>query len=160
MNSKLKKIVFLLIGLAAFASLGTYTIYSIRGGGKSQAVLSSKYKFSKGISPAKLELSNGEIIKLNRSFWENREVLKKAVLTVVGQESDRGPKEMTPQAGLKFSLELKGKSGMSYSPENVICQRSKLVNEIARYVEEGAKILASYDGMPELSNREVEIVDM
>ncbi|NDV22248.1 hypothetical protein [Desulfovibrio sp. JC022] len=160
MNSKFKKIVFLLIGLTAFASLGTYAIYSIRGGGKHRVVLSSKYKFSKGISPAKLELSNGEIIKLNRSFWENREVLKKAVLTVAGQESDRGPKEMTPKAGLKFSLELKGKSGMTYSPENIFCQRGKLVDEIARYVGEGAKILASYASDPALQNREVEIVDM
>ncbi|WP_421903731.1 hypothetical protein [Maridesulfovibrio sp.] len=159
MNPKLKKIVFLIIGLAVFAALGSYAICSI-GGKTPRPVLSSGYKFFKGISPAKLELSNGEIIKLNRSFWENREILKKAVLTVVGQEGDQGPKEMTPQAGLKFSLELQGKGGMIYSPENMLCKRSKLVDEISRYVGEGAKILASYEGLPELKNREVEIIDM
>ncbi|WP_320173953.1 hypothetical protein [Maridesulfovibrio sp.] len=159
MNSKVKKIIFLFIGLAAFAALGTYAIYSI-GGKAPRPVLSSGYKFSKGISPAKLEFSNGEIIRLNKSFWENREVLHKAVLTVAGQESDQGPKEMTPQAGLKFSLELKGKSGMTYSPENVFCQRSNLVDEISRYVGEGARIIASYEALPEFKNREVEIVDM
>ncbi|ACS81616.1 hypothetical protein [Maridesulfovibrio salexigens] len=159
MNGKVKKIIFLFIGLAVFASLGTYAIYSI-GGKAPRPVLSSGYKFSKGISLARLEFSNGEIIKLNRSFWENREVLKKAVLTVAGQESDHGPKEMTPHAGLKFSLELTGKSGMTYSPENVFCKRGKLVDEISRYVVEGARILASYEAMPEFKDREVEIVDM
>ncbi|NDV27112.1 hypothetical protein [Desulfovibrio sp. JC010] len=159
MNRKLRKIVFLIIGLTVFAALGTYAIHSIKSR-PTRAVLSSSYKFSKGISPAKLELTNGEIITLNRSFWENRDVLKKAVLTVVGQESDRGPKVMTPQAGLKFSMQLKSKNGMSYSPENIFCKRGKLASEIKRYVNEGAKVFAAYEGQPELVNREVEIVDM
>ena len=119
MNSKVKKIIFLFIGLAVFASLGTYAIYSI-GEKVPRPVLSSGYQFSKGISPARLEFSNGEIIRLNRSFWENREVLHKAVLTVAGQEFDHGPKGMTPHAGVKFSLELQGKSGMTYSPEKCV----------------------------------------
>lgn len=148
-----------MIGLSVFASLGTYAIHSI-GGRTPRAVLSSGYKFFKGISADRLELSNGEIIKLNRSFWENREVIKKAVLTVAGQDSDQGPAEMTSQARLKFFLQLQGKGGMTYSPENISCERGKLVSEISRYVSEGAKVLTNYETSPELKGREVEILDM
>ncbi|GEM_PF-2271148 len=159
MNPKFKKIVFLLIGLTLFAGLGTYAIYSIEGR-PSRPVLSSKYKFFKGLSEEKLQLSNGEIITLNRSFWENRNILKKAVLTVVEQEAGRKQINVTPQMELKFSLQLQSKKGISYSPQNIQCLRGSLVHEISRYVDEGARILSSYETQPELKNRAVRIIDM
>ncbi|WP_415715076.1 hypothetical protein [Maridesulfovibrio sp.] len=155
-----KKPLFLVLGLLVFAVLGTGVVFVSGLKSRPKPVLSSGYQFSKGISPAKLEFSNGEIVTLNRVFWEKRDILKKTVLTVVGQESERGPKKMTAQSGLKFSIELKSKNGMSYSPENVQCKRGRLVSEISRYMDEGAKVLAAYAKDPALLNREVEIVDM
>lgn len=160
MGFKYKKPLFLVIGLLVFAALGAGVISYSGLNSRPKPVLSAGYKFSKGISPAKLGLSNGEIVSLNRSFWKHREVLKKAELTVIGQESERGPKEMTPEVGLKFHIQFQGKSGMFYSPENILCKRKYLISEIRRYVSDGARILIAYEKNPDLVNREVEIIDM
>lgn len=146
-------------GLTVFAALGTYAIHSI-GGRTPRVALSSSYKFFKGISADRLKLSNREIVKLNRSFRENREVLTKAVLTVAGQGTDQDPAEMTSHVKLKFFLQLQGKGGMTYSPENISCERGKLVLEISRYVSKGAKVLTNYEASPEFKGSELKIMDM
>lgn len=157
---KRKNILLLVIGLLVFAALGTGLIMYSGSSSQPKPVLSSGYQFFKGISPVRLGFSDGEIISLNRTFWEHRDVVKKAVLTVAGQDSDRGPDEMTPKSGLKFSLQLQGKSGMTYSPEKIFCSRERLVGKIEHHLTEGAQVLAHYERRAELNNLEVEIIDM
>ena len=160
MAAKLKKTILLVIGLIVFAVLGTGLIIYSGPSAPPTPVLSSGYQFLKGISPARLGFNNGEVVRLNRTFWEHHDVVKKAVVTVVGQDSDRGPKEMTPEARLKFSLQLQGKTGLTYSPENIFCPRGRLVDKIERHLAEGAKVLAIYESEFDLTNQKVEIIDM
>jgi len=157
---KRKNILLLVIGLLVFATLGTGLILYSGPSSQPEPVLSSGYQFFKGISPARLGFSDGEIISLNRTFWEHRDVVKKAVLTVAGQDSDRGPTEITPKVGLKFSLQLQGKTGMVYSPEKIFCPRGRLVDKIEHHLAEGAQVLEHYESRAELNNLEVEIIDM
>ncbi|WP_320006635.1 hypothetical protein [Maridesulfovibrio sp.] len=160
MAAKLKKYILLVIGLIVFAALGTGVILYSGPSAPPKPVLSSGYKFFKGISPVKLGFSNGEVISLNRTFWKHRDVVKKAILTVSGQDLDQGPEVITPKSGLKFYLQLEGKTGMTYAPEKVCCSRGSLVEKIERHLAEGARVLAIYENQSEFNNRNVEIIDM
>ncbi len=155
-----KKIVSLLIGLAVFALLGTGVFYAAGFNKPSRPELSKGFRFYKGISVAQLNFSDAEVRKLNGTLRRNKKVVEKAILTISDSSEDLYSENISSNAELTFSIKLKGRNGMVFTPENVFCARKKLVNQIAANLNTGAKVLAEYSEKSIFKNKEVTIIDM
>lgn len=155
-----KKIVYLLIGLGVFALLGTGVFYGAGFNKPPRPEISKKFRFYNGISVAKLNFSDNEVRKLNGTLRRNKRIIEKAILTISDASLEMYPDDKTRSAELKFSIKLKGKNGMVFTPENIFCARKKLVKEISANLDKGAKVIAAYSKEPIFKNKELTIVDM
>lgn len=160
MNEKSTKLLKLFAGLAVFALLGTLAIYAAGFGRPAKPQLSGAFRFYNSISADELAFSDNEVKKLNRSLFRNREVLEQAILTITGVDPEPYPDKIDRSSELKFSMKIKSKSGMIFTPETSYCVRNKLVRELVLNIDNGARILAQYADNPALKNRDVNIMDM
>ncbi|WP_432734463.1 hypothetical protein [Maridesulfovibrio sp. FT414] len=152
MSNGNRKIGMLFIGLSGFALFGTIIFYVAGLGGPPRPELAAGFRFYKSISLNELNFSDSEVLKLNSTLQKNRNVVENTTLTITDAAGRRSE--------LRYSIKIKAKSGMIFSPETRVSARRTLVNDIASQIDRGAGILANYADIPDLKNREVTIVDM
>ncbi len=160
MDNKNKKVLMLGVGLTLFALLGTVVLYAAGFGRPASPELADGFKFYKGMSAKELGFSDREVTKLNRSLFRNRDVVDKAILTVIDIALEPSRDEMSRMSELKYSIKIKSKNGMIFTPETSFCGRKKLVKDIVLNIDKGAKVLAGYANDPALKGRQVTIMDM
>ncbi|WP_027179328.1 hypothetical protein [Maridesulfovibrio bastinii] len=157
-DSAFKKIIFFMIGITCFAVLGTL-IFKAYSNYEPAVALSAKFSFQKGLTGETLGLTDSEKRSLNYCLQKKRNVIAKAVLTVMIADPN-GHKGIRPDSNLEYRMQLTGTHGIELNIKDRYCYRSDFVSKLVSSLENGGKVLSKYQEMSGIHDHNLKIIDL
>ncbi|WP_291329349.1 hypothetical protein [Desulfovibrio sp. UCD-KL4C] len=160
-KNKSNNILYFSIAVIIFALIGG-GLFIVNNHSIPAPVLTSGYKFSKGVSANNLDLNYSEINKLNRCFFSNRNAVNNVSLTIhlAGDAKKESARAIKQEAHLRFRVILESKNGMKFIPEVRTCSRKELVKRLIYSFDRGVEALKTYSTDPFLKDKVVQIIDI